>query len=185
MGLLGHLGTPLAHIKPAIDQYLQVLFLQAAFLQLFHQPIAWGCHDWSALGLFEPHTVGLSPSAESIQIPLKSLLPLTQIIVPTYIGAACAMTEEALNPFILITNEDVRELAAVQSPVGHYLWPNSNQIWFHSLSLFESSHLAIFHKRKHMPAQVLSSHILQENTVKNTLTEETQLSQPSHTGDML
>lgn len=36
-----------------------------------------------------------------------------------------------------------------------------------------------------MPAQVLSSHILQENTVKNTLTEETQLSQPSHTGDML
>ncbi|KAK4830127.1 LOW QUALITY PROTEIN: hypothetical protein QYF61_008554 [Mycteria americana] len=40
IGLLGHLGTLLAHIQPAVNQHPQVLFLQAAFQPLFPKPVA-------------------------------------------------------------------------------------------------------------------------------------------------
>ncbi|KAK4828007.1 LOW QUALITY PROTEIN: hypothetical protein QYF61_022784 [Mycteria americana] len=40
VGFLGHLGTLLAHIQPAVDQQPQVLFHQAAFQPLFPKPVA-------------------------------------------------------------------------------------------------------------------------------------------------
>ncbi|KAK4812225.1 hypothetical protein QYF61_011247 [Mycteria americana] len=40
IGLLGHLGTLLAHIQPAINQRSQVLFHQAAFQPLFLKSVA-------------------------------------------------------------------------------------------------------------------------------------------------
>ncbi|KAK4823524.1 hypothetical protein QYF61_003033 [Mycteria americana] len=40
VGLLGHLGTLLAHIQAAVDQHPQVLFYQAAFQPLFPKPVA-------------------------------------------------------------------------------------------------------------------------------------------------
>ncbi|KAM9656072.1 uncharacterized protein ACIBXB_008597 [Morphnus guianensis] len=39
VGLLGHLGTLLAHIQPAVNQHPQVLFCQAAFQPLFPKPV--------------------------------------------------------------------------------------------------------------------------------------------------
>ncbi|KAK4827844.1 hypothetical protein QYF61_021981, partial [Mycteria americana] len=40
IGFLGHLGTLLAHIQPAVDQYPQVLFHRAAFQPLFPKTVA-------------------------------------------------------------------------------------------------------------------------------------------------
>ncbi|KAF1415053.1 Prolyl endopeptidase, partial [Spheniscus mendiculus] len=73
IGLLGHLGTLLAHVQPAVDQHPQVLFRQAAFQPLFPKPVA--LHGVvvakvqdPALGLVEPHTVGLGPSTQPVQV---------------------------------------------------------------------------------------------------------------------
>ncbi|KAK4832812.1 hypothetical protein QYF61_025680 [Mycteria americana] len=75
IGFLGHLGTLLAHIQPAVDQHPQVLFHQAAFQPLFPKPVA--LHGVVvtqvqdlALGLVEPHTIGPSPSIQPVQVLL-------------------------------------------------------------------------------------------------------------------
>ena len=39
LGLLGHLGTLLAHVQPAVDQHPKIFFCQAAFQPLFHKPV--------------------------------------------------------------------------------------------------------------------------------------------------
>ncbi|KAK4810864.1 hypothetical protein QYF61_008836 [Mycteria americana] len=74
-GFLGHLGTLLAHIQAAVNQHSQVLFHLAAFQPLFPKPVA--LHGVVvaqvqdlALGLVEPHTVGLGPSIQPVQVPL-------------------------------------------------------------------------------------------------------------------
>ncbi|KAK4829031.1 hypothetical protein QYF61_001806 [Mycteria americana] len=74
VGFLDHLGTPLAHGQPAVNQHLQVLLCWAAFQPLFPQPVA--LHGAVvtqvqdlAFSLVEPHTTGLSPSVQPIQIP--------------------------------------------------------------------------------------------------------------------
>ncbi|GAB0204040.1 hypothetical protein GRJ2_002869600 [Grus japonensis] len=114
VGLLGHLGTLLAHIQPAIDQYLQVLFRQAAFQPLFPKPIA--LHGVIvtqvqdlALSLLEPHTVGLGPLIQTVQIPLQNLPTLKQINTPTQLGVICKLTEGALNPLIQIIDKDIKQ----------------------------------------------------------------------------
>ena len=78
VGLLGHLGTLLAHVQPPVDQHPKVLFCQAAFQPLLPKPVA--LHGVvvtevqdPALGLVEPHTAGLGPLIKSVQIPLQSL----------------------------------------------------------------------------------------------------------------
>ncbi|KAK4816221.1 hypothetical protein QYF61_013459 [Mycteria americana] len=69
IGLLGHLGTLLAHIHPSINW---ILFHQAAFQPLLPKPVA--LHGVvvtqvqdPALGLVEPHTIGLGPSIQPVQ----------------------------------------------------------------------------------------------------------------------
>ena len=69
IGLLGHLGTLLAHVQPAVDQHPKVLFHRAAFQPLLPKPVA--LHGVvvtqmqdAALGLVEPHTAALSPSIQ-------------------------------------------------------------------------------------------------------------------------
>ncbi|KAK4810920.1 hypothetical protein QYF61_013328 [Mycteria americana] len=64
IGFLGHLGTLLAHIQAAVNKHPQVLLCQAAFQPLFPKPVA--LHGVAvaqvqdlALGLVEPHTIGL------------------------------------------------------------------------------------------------------------------------------
>ncbi|KAK4826384.1 hypothetical protein QYF61_008055 [Mycteria americana] len=114
IGFLGHLGTLLAHIQSAIDQYSQVLFRWAAFQPLFPKPVA--LHGVvvtqgqdPALGLVEPHTTGLSPSTQPVQIPLQSLPTLNQINSPAQLGVVCKLTEEALDPFIQIIDKDIKQ----------------------------------------------------------------------------
>ncbi|KAK4824318.1 LOW QUALITY PROTEIN: hypothetical protein QYF61_013593 [Mycteria americana] len=78
IGFLGRLGTLLAHIQAAVNQHSQVLFCLAAFQPLFpksvalHVVVVTQVQD-PALGLVEPHTVGLSPSIQPAQIPLSTL----------------------------------------------------------------------------------------------------------------
>ena len=77
-GLLGHLGTLLAHVQPPVNQHPKVLFHQAAFQSLLPKPVA--LHgvvvtqvQEPAFGLVEAHTVGLDPLIQAVHIPLQSL----------------------------------------------------------------------------------------------------------------
>ncbi|KAK4832002.1 hypothetical protein QYF61_020440 [Mycteria americana] len=113
IGLLGHLGTLLAHIQEAVNQHPQVLFHRPAFQPLFPKPVA--LHGAVAaqvqdlaLGLVEPHTIGPSPSIQPVQIPLQSLPTLKQINTPTQLGVICKLTESALDPFVQIIDKDIK-----------------------------------------------------------------------------
>ncbi|KAK4826284.1 LOW QUALITY PROTEIN: hypothetical protein QYF61_007131 [Mycteria americana] len=111
IGLLGHLGTLLPHIQPAVNQHPQVLLCWAAFQPLFPKPVA--LHGVAvaqvqdpALGLVEPHTIGPSPSIQPVQVPLQSLPTLKQVNTPAQLGVICKLAEGALNPFIQIIDKD-------------------------------------------------------------------------------
>ncbi|KAK4815496.1 hypothetical protein QYF61_003054 [Mycteria americana] len=87
IGFLGHLGTLLAHIQVAVDQHPQVLSCLAAFQPLFPKPVA--LHGVVvaqvqdlALGLVEPHTTGLGPSIQPVQILLSSS-PTIHLTLPS------------------------------------------------------------------------------------------------------
>ncbi|KAK4830892.1 hypothetical protein QYF61_013821 [Mycteria americana] len=114
IGLLGHLGTLLAHIQAAVNQHPRVLFHQAAFQPLFPKPVA--LHGVAvtqvqdlALGLVEPHTIDLGPSIQPVQVPLQSLPTLKQINTPAQLGVICKLTEGALDPLVQIIDKDVKQ----------------------------------------------------------------------------
>ncbi|KAK4819534.1 hypothetical protein QYF61_006027 [Mycteria americana] len=122
--LLGHLGTLLAHIQPAVNQHPQVLLCWAAFQPLFPKPVA--LHGVAvaqvqdpALSLVEPHTIGPSPSIQPVQVPLQSLPPLKQINTPTQLGVICKLTEVTLNPLIQIIDKDIKQDWPQNSPGEH------------------------------------------------------------------
>ncbi|PKU44632.1 hypothetical protein llap_5068 [Limosa lapponica baueri] len=62
-----------------------------------------------ALGLGEPHPVGLSPPIQPVRIPLQSLSTLQQVDTPTQLGVVCELTEDALDPLVQIIDKDVKE----------------------------------------------------------------------------
>ncbi|PKU46103.1 rna-directed dna polymerase from mobile element jockey-like [Limosa lapponica baueri] len=62
-----------------------------------------------ALGLIEPHPVGLSPLVQPVQIPLQSPSTLQQVDTPTQLGVVGKFTEGALDPLIEIIDKDVKE----------------------------------------------------------------------------
>ncbi|KAK4832234.1 hypothetical protein QYF61_021148 [Mycteria americana] len=114
VGCLGHLGTLLAHIQAAVNQHSQVLFRWAVFQPLFPKPVA--LHGVvvtqvqdPALGLVKPHTIGLGPSIQPVQIPLQSLPTLKQINTPAQFGVVCKLTEGALNPLVQIIDKDIKQ----------------------------------------------------------------------------
>ncbi|KAK4823942.1 hypothetical protein QYF61_008328 [Mycteria americana] len=114
IGFLGHLGTLLAHIQPAVNQHSQDFFHQAAFQPLFPKPVA--LHGVvvtqvqdPALGLVESHTIGLGSLIQPVQIPLQSLPTLKQINTPTQLGVICKLTEGALNPLVQIIDKDIKQ----------------------------------------------------------------------------
>ncbi|KAK4825953.1 LOW QUALITY PROTEIN: hypothetical protein QYF61_003471 [Mycteria americana] len=93
IGLLGHLVTLLACIQSAVNQHPQVLFHQAAFQPLFPKPVA--LHGLVvvqvqdlALGLVEPHTIGLGPWIQPVQVPLQSLPALKSTLPPNLVSSA-------------------------------------------------------------------------------------------------
>ncbi|KAK4822326.1 hypothetical protein QYF61_013025 [Mycteria americana] len=119
IGLLGHLGTLLAHIQLAVNQHPQVLLCWAAFQPLFPKPVA--LHGVAvtqvqdpALSFAEPHTTDLSPLIQPVQVPLQSLLTLQQI----QLGVICKLTEGALNPLIQIIDEALGNTTCDRPPTG-------------------------------------------------------------------
>ncbi|KAK4826180.1 hypothetical protein QYF61_006042 [Mycteria americana] len=114
IGFLGHLATLLAHTQPAVDQHSQVLFRRAAFQPLFpklvalHGVVVMQAQD-PALGLVEPHTIGLGPSIQPVQVPLQSLPTLKQINTPAQLGVICKLTEGALDPLVQIIDKDIKQ----------------------------------------------------------------------------
>ncbi|RMC10208.1 hypothetical protein DUI87_13009 [Hirundo rustica rustica] len=59
----------------------------------------------SALFLIEPHTAGLGPSIQPVQIPLQSLPTFCQINAPAQL-AVCKLMEGSLDPLIQIIDQD-------------------------------------------------------------------------------
>ncbi|KAK4827101.1 hypothetical protein QYF61_014203 [Mycteria americana] len=168
IGLLGHLGTLLAHIQAAVDQHPQVIFHWAAFQPLFPKPVA--LHGVvvtqvqdPALGLVEPHTVGPSPSIQPVQVPLQSLPPLKQINTPTQLGVVCKLTEGALHPLIQIVDKDIKQNWPQHRALGNTTcdWPPTgfNSIHHNSLGL---AIRPVFYPAKCTPIQAMSSQFLQE-----------------------
>jgi len=111
VGVLGHLGTLLAHVQPAVNQHPKFLFCRAAFQPLFSKPVVFHgvivtqVQDL-ALGLVEPHTICLGPS---IEVPLQSLPTLKQIDIPYQLGVICRVTGGSLEPLIQIIDEVVKQ----------------------------------------------------------------------------
>ncbi|KAK4829274.1 hypothetical protein QYF61_002666 [Mycteria americana] len=114
VGLLGYLGTLLAHIQAAVNQHCQVLFCRAAFQPLFPKPVAlYGVAVTQVQGpapsLVKPSTIGLCPLIQPVLIALQSLPTLKQINTPAQLGIVCKLTEGALNPLIQIIDKDIKQ----------------------------------------------------------------------------
>ncbi|KAK4832495.1 hypothetical protein QYF61_023542 [Mycteria americana] len=173
IGVLGHLGTLLAHIQVAVNQHPQVLFCLAAFQPLFPKPVA--LHGVAvaqvqdlALGLVKPHTIGLGPLIQPVQVPLQSLPLLKQINTPTQLGVICKLTEGALDPFVQIIDKDVKQNWPQHRALGNTACDRPptgvNSIHHHSLG---PAVQPVLYPAKSTPVQAMSSQILQENAVGN------------------
>ena len=96
VGLLGHLGTLLAHVQVSIDQHPQILFLCTAFQPLGPKPVA--LHGVvvakvqdPALSHVERYPIGLCPSIQPVQVLLQGLPTLWQIDTSPQLGIICQM----------------------------------------------------------------------------------------------
>ncbi|KAK4831708.1 hypothetical protein QYF61_018760 [Mycteria americana] len=169
---LGHLGTLLAHVQPAVNQHTQVLFCLAAFQPLFPKPVA--LHGAvvtqvqdPTLGLVEPHTIGPSPCIQPVQVPLQSLPPL-QINTPAQLGVICKLTEGALDPLVQIIDKDIKQNWPQHRALGNTTCDRPptgfNSIHHHSLG---PAIQQVLYSAKSMPVQAISSQFLQENAVGN------------------
>ncbi|KAK4826416.1 hypothetical protein QYF61_008949 [Mycteria americana] len=174
IGLLGHLGTLLAHIQAAVDQRPQVLFCLAAFQPLFPKPVA--LHGVAvaqvqdlALGLVKPHTTGPSPLIQPVQDPLESLPTLKQINTPAQLGVICKLTEGVLDPFIQIIDKDIKQDWPQHRALGNTTCDQPptgvNSIHHHSLG---PAVQPVLYPVKSSPVQAMSSQFLQENAVGNS-----------------
>ncbi|KAK4823531.1 hypothetical protein QYF61_003040 [Mycteria americana] len=164
IGLLGRLGTLLAHIQAA-----------AAFQPLFPKPVA--LHGVAvaqvqdlALGLVKPHTIHPSPSIQPVQVPLQSLPTLQQINTPTQLGVICKLTEGALDPFVQIIDKDVKQNWPQHRALGNTACDRPptgvNSIHHHSLG---PAVQPVLYPAKSTPVQAMSSQFLQENAAPRGL----------------
>ncbi|KAK4810721.1 hypothetical protein QYF61_007695 [Mycteria americana] len=163
VGLLGYLGTLLAHIQAAVNQHPQVLFCQAAFQPLFPKPVA--LHGVAvaqvqdpALSLVEPHTIDLGPSIQPVQIPLQSLPTLKQINTPAQLGVVCKLTEGALDPLIQFIDKDIKQNWPQHRALGNTACDRPptgvNSIHHHSLG---SAIQPVLYPAKSTPVQAMST----------------------------
>ncbi|KAK4825833.1 hypothetical protein QYF61_002956 [Mycteria americana] len=168
IGLLGHLGTLLAHIQAAVNQHPQVLFCLAACQPLFPKPVALHGVVHPALGFVEPHTIGLGPSIQPVQVPLQSLPTLKQINTPTQLGVICKLTEGALDPLIQIIDKDIKQDWRQHRALGNTTCDRPptgvNSTHHHSLG---PAIQPVLYPAKSTPVQAMSSQFLQENAVGN------------------
>ncbi|KAK4815248.1 hypothetical protein QYF61_023695 [Mycteria americana] len=132
IGLLGRLGTLLAHIQLAVDQHSQ--------LSSHSSPsVAWGCCDPSAGPGTWPYTIGLGPLIQPLWILLQSLPTLKQINTPAQLGVVCKVTEGALNPLVQIIDKDIKQNWPQHRALGNTTCDRPptgfNSIHHHSLDL--------------------------------------------------
>ncbi|KAK4829686.1 hypothetical protein QYF61_006061, partial [Mycteria americana] len=162
IGFLGHLGTLLAHIQAAVNQHPQVLFCLAAFQPLFPKPVALHGVIMTqvqdlALVLVKPHTVGLGPLIQPVQIN-----------TPAQFGVTCKLTEGALNPFVQIIDKDIKQDWPQHRALGNTACDRPptgvNSIHHHSLG---PAIQPVLYPAKSTPVQAMSSQFLQENAVGN------------------
>ncbi|KAK4806225.1 LOW QUALITY PROTEIN: hypothetical protein QYF61_013369 [Mycteria americana] len=195
IGLLGHLGTLLAHIQAAVNQHAQVLLCQAAFQPLFpkpvvlHRVVVTRVQDL-ALSLVEslapakdwpqpisqlapvcnwPQPINNWPQPINPACPgPSSLPPLKQINTPAQLGVVCKLTEGALNPFVQIIDKDIKQNWPQHRALGNTACDRP-PTGFNSIH-HHSLGLAIqpvLYSAKHTPVQAMSSQFLQENAVGN------------------
>ncbi|KAJ7422223.1 hypothetical protein BTVI_15097 [Pitangus sulphuratus] len=123
IGLLGHLGTLLAHVQPAVKQHPQVLFHQAAFQSLFLQPVVLPgvvvTQGQDPAGLVEPHPIGLGPSIQPVQIPLQSLPKLQQDCLPRDSVSQSPKQAKVLNRLYSKLNGEVAKAALANEDCPH------------------------------------------------------------------
>jgi len=62
-----------------------------------------------AFDFVEPHTIGPSPSIQSVQIPLQTFPTLQQINTPAQLGVICRLTEGALTAVIQVIDKDIEQ----------------------------------------------------------------------------
>ncbi|KAK4825912.1 hypothetical protein QYF61_003407 [Mycteria americana] len=164
IGFLGHLGTLLAHIQPAVNQHSQVLFCQAAFQPLF--PNCMGLL-WPKCRTQHLALLNLIQFALVHRSSLSSLPTLKQINTPTHLSVICKL-ESALNPLVQIIDKDIKQNWPQHRALGNTtcdrLPTGVNSIHHHSLG---SAIQPVFYPAKSTPVQAMSSQFLQENAMGN------------------
>ncbi|KAK4810511.1 hypothetical protein QYF61_004291 [Mycteria americana] len=173
---LQHLNVPLVVGGPKLNTVFE-----AAFQPLFPKPVV--LHGVAVaqvqdltLGLVEPHTIGLGPSIQPVQVPLQSLPTLKQINTPTQLGVICKLTEGALHPFVQIIDKDIKQNWPQHRALGNTAcdWPPTgvNSIHHHSLG---PAIQAVLYPAKSTPVQAMSSQFLQENAVGDRVKDFTEV----------
>ena len=114
LAFLGHPSTLLAHVQPSVNLHPQGPFPPGSFPATLPQACSavWGCCDPSAglaLLLVELHTIGLTQTAQPVQIPLQNLPALKEISPPTQPDVVGNLTEGALNPPGCIIDKVLKE----------------------------------------------------------------------------
>ncbi|KAJ7414957.1 hypothetical protein WISP_80576 [Willisornis vidua] len=116
IGLLGHLGTLLGHSQLLVASTTR-FFSLGNFLDTWprlvvpHGVLVTQVQD-PVFGLVKPHTIGLSPWIQPVQILLYFLPILQQSNTSTQLGVIFKLTENALNPHIELISVDPESLQA-------------------------------------------------------------------------
>ncbi|KAK4832883.1 hypothetical protein QYF61_026433 [Mycteria americana] len=131
VGLLGCKYTLSAHVQLFIHQYPQVLLCRAALNPFIPQPVlilgvAVTHVQDLALGLVEPHEVHMGPLLKLVQVLLDGIPSFWHVNRTTQLGVICKLAEDALNPTVYVTDEDIKQYWSRHGPlmdttsVDHY-----------------------------------------------------------------
>lgn len=116
-GILGHLGTLLAHVQLAVNQHNKFFsdtqISSNASCSLYHSMGLLGpkcrTQDLALLSAILLILISLGPSIQPIQISLQSFPTLHQINTAAQLDVICKLSEGALNPLINIIYEDIKQ----------------------------------------------------------------------------
>ncbi|KAK4816662.1 hypothetical protein QYF61_019898, partial [Mycteria americana] len=147
IGLVGHLGTLLAHIQPAVDQHPQVLLCLAAFQPVFPKPVV--LHGVVvtqvqdlALGLFESQ-ITLCPCKHTPKT-LKVLPSKPRWLQRIQMIEKCNL--EAVESNEVTPQPPFLQTRQAQSPqpllIGHSFQP-FHQLWCPPLHAFKDLHILL------------------------------------------
>ncbi|RMC21926.1 hypothetical protein DUI87_02797 [Hirundo rustica rustica] len=175
IGLLGHLGTLLAHVQPAADQYPQVPFLLGTVQPHHPQPITLQgvivakVQD-SSLGLIKLHLARLCPSIQPFQISLKSHPTFQQIDTRSQLTVICKFTDERFNTHIHVINKNIEQNwpqhRSLRDTTGD--WPPAGCSTIHHHSLGPAIQ-PVPNPAKSAPVQAMGCQIIQECAVGDSV----------------